>query len=176
VARTPEAQTDLVRQLQARSVTREYLALALGDIEHALIVDAPIGRHPTQRTTMAVVATGKAARTEVEPVRRFGAATLVRCRLATGRTHQIRVHLEAAGLPLLGDKLYGRRDEDFLAFVTSVKAGRPAGEVAPGEPGRHLLHASELAFDHPDTGARIRFTDPIPDDFVPWLEGMTEAN
>lgn len=158
VARTPEAQTDLVRQLQARSVTREYLALALGDIEHALIVDAPIGRHPTQRTTMAVVATGKAARTEVEPVRRFGAATLVRCRLATGRTHQIRVHLASLGHPLVGDPVYGHRR-------------MLAPQAARGFP-RQALHAAALGLRHPATGKPMSWTSALPSDFARLLEAL----
>ena len=84
VAKTVEAQTDLVRQLAARTVKREYLALVHGDLARATTIDAPIGRHPTQRTTMAVVARGKPARTHVDVVERFGAATLVRCRWRPG--------------------------------------------------------------------------------------------
>ena len=87
VASTIEAQTDLVRQLAAHTVTREYLAVVRGDVERAIVVDAPIGRHPTQRTTMAVVERGKPARTHVSVVERFGIATLLRCTLETGRTH-----------------------------------------------------------------------------------------
>src|SRR5213079_2861925 len=109
VAKTAVAQTDLVRQLQARTVKREYAAVVHGDIARATIVDAPIGRHPHARTSMAVVARGKPARTHVAPLERFGAATLVQCTLETGRTHQIRVHLEAIGHPLVGDPAYGRR-------------------------------------------------------------------
>ena len=136
VAKTLVAQTDLVRQLQARSVTREYLALAAGDIDRGGTVDAPIGRHPTRRTTMAVVAGGKPARTHYRVIRRFGAATLLACRLETGRTHQIRVHLASLGHPLVGDPTYGRRNP--LRF------------------GRQALHAARLELVHPVTRGAMR--------------------
>jgi 23S rRNA pseudouridine1911/1915/1917 synthase len=144
VAKTLAAQTSLVRQLQARSMGREYVALARGDITRGGTVDAPIGRHPTKRTSMAVVSTGKAARTHYEVVERFGDATLLRCRLETGRTHQIRVHLASIGHPLVGDPAYGRRGA--IAF------------------GRQALHAAKLSLVHPLTGAARSWTSPLPAD------------
>jgi len=150
VAKTPAAQGALVRDLAAHAVRREYLALAHGDLARPLTIDAPIGRHPTQRTTMAVVARGKPARTHVEVVERFGAATLVRCRLETGRTHQIRVHLAAAGHPLIGDPAYGRR---------AARGGTLAFH-------RQALHAARLALTHPVTGRALRFDAPAPADFT----------
>ncbi len=152
VAKTLAAHTALVRALQARAVTREYLALAAGDIARGSTVDAPIGRHPTRRTTMAVVATGKAARTHVEVLERFGPATLLRCRLETGRTHQIRVHLASIGHPLVGDPAYGRR--------------------GPIPFSRQALHAAHLALVHPATGRDCRWESPLPEDFQSLISNL----
>ncbi|HET7096790.1 MAG TPA: 23S rRNA pseudouridine(1911/1915/1917) synthase RluD [Casimicrobiaceae bacterium] len=152
IAKTLAAQTALVRQMQARSVTREYVALAAGDIASAGVVDAPIGRHPTRRTTMAVVATGKAARTHFDVVERFGVATLLSCRLETGRTHQIRVHLASLGHPLVGDPTYGRKGA--IAFA------------------RQALHAARLALVHPVTGHTCRWESPLPRDFDTLLASL----
>jgi 23S rRNA pseudouridine1911/1915/1917 synthase len=164
VARTPEAQTDLVRQLQARTVRREYLAIVHGDLARATTVDAPIGRHPTQRTSMAVVATGKPARTHVEIVTRFGAATLVRCRLETGRTHQIRVHLTAIGHPLLGDPTYrGRR-----AAAASLP---PAARAFA----RQALHAQRLGLVHPTSRVEMRWEAAPPADFSALIAALRAA-
>ncbi|MEO8303745.1 MAG: 23S rRNA pseudouridine(1911/1915/1917) synthase RluD [Betaproteobacteria bacterium] len=149
VAKTLTAQTALVRQLQARTVTREYDALAAGDLRQRGTVDAPIGRHPTRRTTMAVVATGKPARTHFDIVERFGIATLLRCRLETGRTHQIRVHLASLGHPLIGDPAYGRK--------------------GPVPFPRQALHAARLALVHPVTGIICRWDSPFPADFADLL-------
>ena len=161
VARTPEAQTDLVRQLQARTVKREYLAVVHGDLARATTVDAPIGRHPTQRTSMAVVATGKPARTHVEVITRFGAATLVRCRLETGRTHQIRVHLTAIGHPLLGDPTYrGRR----AAAAPLPPAARAFA--------RQALHAHRLGLLHPVTREQRLWEAAPPADFSALVEAL----
>jgi 23S rRNA pseudouridine1911/1915/1917 synthase len=146
VARTLAAQTDLVRQLQARTVRREYLALAAGDLARGGTVDAPIGRHPSRRTTMAVVATGRPARTHYAVAERFGNATLLSCRLETGRTHQIRVHLASLGHPLVGDPAYGRKGP--LAFP------------------RQALHAFRLGLIHPLTREECAWESPLPADFA----------
>jgi 23S rRNA pseudouridine1911/1915/1917 synthase len=156
VAKTLTAQTDLVRQLQAHTVTREYLALAAGDIARGGVVDAPIGRHPTRRTTMAVVAGGKPARTHYRVIRRFGTATLLACRLETGRTHQIRVHLASLGHPLVGDPTYARRNP--LRF------------------GRQALHAARLELVHPVTRKPCAFTSPLPHDFETLLESLAKPS
>lgn len=153
IARTIETHTELVRQLAGRSVTREYLAVARGDLARPIVVDAPIGRHPTQRTTMAVVARGKPARTHVHVVDRFGIATLVRCTLETGRTHQIRVHLAAMGHSLVGDPAYGAR--------------RASAELPPFA--RQALHAARLALTHPVSGKRTTWETPPPADFAALL-------
>jgi 23S rRNA pseudouridine1911/1915/1917 synthase len=150
VARTPQAQTALVRALAARDVHRDYLAIAWGDIDRALTVDAPIARHPVARTTMAVVEGGRAARTHVAPRERYAVATLVQCTLETGRTHQIRVHLAAIRHPIVGDAAYGR-----VRDVPGVPPMR-----------RQALHAWRLALVHPSSGAPMRWQSEPPADFV----------
>jgi len=157
VARTIGAQTDLVRQLAAHTVTREYVAVVRGDVERAIVVDAPIGRHPTQRTTMAVVERGKPARTHVSVVERFGIATLLRCTLETGRTHQIRVHLAAIGHPLVGDPAYGGRRGEMR-----MPSARGIGGTALPVLGRQALHATHLALVHPVTRQAMAWDAPPP--------------
>jgi len=152
VAKTLAAQTALVRELQARTVHREYLALANGDIAKDATLDAPIGRHPTRRTIMAVVTTGKPARTHFHVLERFGDATLLACRLETGRTHQIRVHLASIGHPLVGDPTYGRRHA--IAFH------------------RQALHAARLELAHPVTGKHCAWRSPLPADFQALLDDL----
>ena len=164
VARTPEAQTDLVRQLAARTVKREYAALVHGDVQRATIVDAPIGRHPTQRTSMAVVAAGKPARTHVDVVERFGDVTLLRCRLETGRTHQIRVHLTAIGHPLVGDPTYRGRGSGNLRLPAIARAFP-----------RQALHAQRLGLVHPVTHQAMAWEAPLPPDFTALLAALRAA-
>jgi len=158
VARTLTAQTDLVRQMQARSVKRHYLALALGTVERDGTVDAPLGRHAVQRTKMAIVrAGGKEARTHYAVLERFERATLLECRLETGRTHQIRVHLASIKHPLAGDPVYGKTrsgDARLDAFA------------------RQALHAWRLALVHPATGAEMAWEAPLPADFARLLEDL----
>jgi 23S rRNA pseudouridine1911/1915/1917 synthase len=151
VAKTAIAQTALVRQLQARSVHREYLALATGDIARGGTIDAPIGRHPVKRTSMAVVATGKPARTRYAVRERLGDCTLLSCRLETGRTHQIRVHLASLGHPLVGDPAYGRSHRTGIAF------------------GRQALHAWKLGLQHPLTLEPMQWESSLAADFAALL-------
>ena len=156
VARTLTAQTDLVRQMQARSVHRHYLALALGTVERDGIVDAPLGRHAVQRTKMAIVrAGGKEARTHYAVRERFAKATLLECRLETGRTHQIRVHLASIKHPLAGDAVYGK-----------TRSGDARLDAFP----RQALHAWRLALRHPATGADMAWESALPADFAQLLE------
>jgi 23S rRNA pseudouridine1911/1915/1917 synthase len=149
VARTPTAYESLVAQLGARTVDRRYLALVSGTIDtDAGVVDAPVGRRSGDRTRMAVVAGGRPARTHYRVLSRYtepAEATLVECKLETGRTHQVRVHLAAIGHPVVGDARYGG-----------------ARLTLPVE--RPFLHAAQLAFDHPTTGERCRFESPLPAD------------
>jgi 23S rRNA pseudouridine1911/1915/1917 synthase len=147
VGRTLAAVTALVRAIAAREVHRRYLAIAHGapPQEHWSI-EAPIGRDPRVRTRMAVVASGKPARTDVDRIAVAAKFAALRCTLHSGRTHQIRVHLAHDGWPLVGDRLYG---------------GAPALGIE-----RQALHAHELAFTHPGSGAKLSFRAPPPSDFA----------
>ena len=158
VAKTLAAQTDLVRQLQARTVKRHYLALALGVIEHGGTIDAPLGRHPVQRTKMAVVRSGgREARTHYLVRERFAKATLLECRLETGRTHQIRVHLAARGHPLAGDPTYGKTR---------------SGDARLDAFRRQALHAWQLALVHPASQREMHWEAPLPADFAQLLDDL----
>jgi len=145
VAKTLTVQTALVRQLQDHSVTREYLALVHGFVAAEGSVDAPIARSKTQRTRMAVVPGGKPAITHYEPLAHYTHTTLLRCRLETGRTHQIRVHMASIGHALVGDPIYGlaRKPPPFA---------------------RQALHAEKLALTHPATQRRRSWSAPLPAD------------
>jgi 23S rRNA pseudouridine1911/1915/1917 synthase len=151
VARSSRAYEDLVRQLAARSVERRYLALVWGHpADPAGVVDAPIGRSVRRPTRMTVSESGREARTRYEVERAFAEpveVALLSCRLETGRTHQIRVHLAAIGHPVVGDDAYG--------------GVRPGLAVE-----RPLLHAAVLGFTHPASGEPLRFEVPVPDDFA----------
>jgi len=158
VAKTLEAQTDLVRQLQARSVVRQYLALVHGSVERDGSVDAPIGRHQTLRTRMAVTEYGRAARTHYRVLVRFDKATLLECSLDTGRTHQIRVHLQSISHPLVGDPVY--------------RAGRGAAPGPLAKFKRQALHAYRLGLVHPVSGAAMQWEAPVPADLHALLEEL----
>lgn len=160
VAKTLAAQTSLVRQLEARSVQREYLALVHGELTRAGKVDAPIGRHPSQRVKMAVVESGKAAVTHYQIEERFPSCTLLRCRLETGRTHQIRVHMARIGHPLVGDRVYLKGPQKCVPQLRALLSGFP----------RQALHAARLALEHPVGGKMMEWHAPLPQDMQQLLQ------
>jgi 23S rRNA pseudouridine1911/1915/1917 synthase len=160
VARTLEAQTSLVRQLQARTVRREYLALVAGVPAREGEVRAPIGRHPVHRTRMAVIERGKAAATRYRVLQAGAGWSLLLCSLETGRTHQIRVHMAAIGHPLIGDPVYLPRG-----------AARALPASARGFP-RQALHATRLALVHPATQAPCTWESPAPADIAGLLAAL----
>jgi 23S rRNA pseudouridine1911/1915/1917 synthase len=157
VARTAAAYHGLVAQLASREVERRYRALVVGTVEaNAGEVDAPIGRSDGDPTRMAVATGGREARTRYEVRARYSspiATTELACKLETGRTHQIRVHLAAIGHPVVSDGRYG--------------GDRPAIPLA-----RPFLHAEGLAFAHPVSGARLSFESALPDDLASTLAGL----
>lgn len=158
VAKTLIAQTDLVRQLQARTVKRHYLALVLGVIDLGGTIDAPLGRHPVHRTKMAVLRSGgREAKTRYLVRERFTKATLLECQLETGRTHQIRVHLASRGNPLAGDPVYGKTCSGD-ALLDAFK--------------RQALHAWRLALVHPVSQLEMSWESPLPADFAQLLEAL----
>jgi 23S rRNA pseudouridine1911/1915/1917 synthase len=161
VASTPAALEGLMGMLSRHEVVRRYLALLVGSPDEPRgVVDGPLARHPQRRTRFAVVDGGKAARTRYRVLATSGTAadgvdlpvpaSSVVCGLETGRTHQIRVHMEAVGTPVLGDPVYGTERR----LSSALGATRPA------------LHAARLAFDHPVTGEHIDLVEPLPDDLA----------
>ena len=166
VAKSDRAHRRLSDALKARRVKRIYLAALWGELGgREVVVERPIGRHPRDRTRMAVVAGGRPSRTRLRRVESWRAATLCEAALDTGRTHQIRVHAAAIGHPVVGDTVYGaERERGF-----GGPARRWAGELA-GRAGRQFLHAHRLAFRHPATGETLAFSAPLPPD----LEAVRE--
>lgn len=153
VAKNDKAHESLVEQLVNKTVTRKYTALVHGHIAHDKgTIDAPIGRDQKDRQKQAVVDKGKHAVTHFQVIERFGDYTLVECRLETGRTHQIRVHMQYIGFPLVGDPKYGpRKTIDF---------------------GGQVLHAGVLGFTHPTTGEYMEFEALLPVDYVQLLDEL----
>ncbi|MBI5380168.1 MAG: RluA family pseudouridine synthase [Nitrospirae bacterium] len=159
VAKTPQAHEALARQFKAHTVTRKYLALALGDARDAAgTIRTPIGRHVTDRKKMGVrTRKGREAVTHYRVLDRFGDAMLLEVRLETGRTHQVRVHLAHIGHPVLGDRVYG-----------GTRAMQLRGERIE----RVMLHAAVLGFTHPATVEYLEFTSPPPEVFQDMLEEL----
>ncbi|OHX17138.1 RluA family pseudouridine synthase, partial [Chromobacterium sphagni] len=156
VAKTLPAQTELVRQMQARTVKRIYRAIADGVVPFDGTIDANIGRDPHNRLKMAVLKFGgKPAITHIRVLERFASHSYIECKLETGRTHQIRVHMRESGHPLSADPVYGnprhKMDDDTAAAVRAL--------------GRQALHAYALALVHPATGEERSWKAPLPEDF-----------
>lgn len=162
VAKTIEAQTNLVRQLQQHTVKRDYLALVLGTVEQSGSVDAPVGRHPIHRTKMAVTTNGKSARTHYRVIQILEGCTLLQCSLETGRTHQIRVHMSAIGHPLAGDPVYSGKPRNTRQVI---------GELLINFP-RQALHAQKLALTHPHTEQIQTWETSVPDDMENLLQKL----
>jgi 23S rRNA pseudouridine1911/1915/1917 synthase len=165
VARTVESHTALVAALGARAIRREYLAVCVGALTAGGTIDKPIGRHRVQRTRMAVREDGRRAVTHYRIERRFRYHTLVRVRLETGRTHQIRVHLAHFGFPLLGDRVYGG-----AARVPRGASAALAEELRTFP--RQALHAAELGLAHPLTGRELEWKAPLPEEMRRLLEAL----
>jgi 23S rRNA pseudouridine1911/1915/1917 synthase len=163
VARTLESQTVLSAALERRAIKRTYQAICQGVLTGGGSIDAPIGRHRTERTKMAVVEGGRDARTHYRVLERFRAHTHCEVELETGRTHQIRVHMAHIRAPLLGDPVYGGRPrlppEPSEALRKALQGLR-----------RQALHASRLAFTHPVSGVALSFSSPLAQDLAQLLE------
>lgn len=157
VARSPLAHKSLVAQLAERSVSREYCAVCRGALVGGGTIDAPIDRHPSARTKMAVVPNGKLAITHYRVEARFAHHTQLKVNLETGRTHQIRVHMAWKKHPLLGDPVYGGRPQ------IPPGASPQLTEALRAFP-RQALHARTLTFSHPASGEAVSFSTPLPDD------------
>jgi 23S rRNA pseudouridine1911/1915/1917 synthase len=158
VARNAEAQTSLSRQLMARTMSREYLALSVGVMTGGGTIDAPIGRNRSDRLKMAVRESGRPAVTHYRVLERFRAHTYISVKLETGRTHQIRLHLAHQKYPIVGDPVYGGRfaqpRDASQELIVTLRAFK-----------RQALHAASLGFDHPRTGKRLALQSPVPEDF-----------
>ena len=167
VARTLPAHTALVRQLAARAISREYLAICTGVLTGGGTIDQPLARHPVDRKRMSVQQDGKPAVTHFTVLERFRSHTYVKVRLETGRTHQIRVHFAWRRNPLVGDPVYGGR------LALPAGAGEPLVAALRGFR-RQALHAARLALEHPRTGAELEFEAPPPADFEALLEALRD--
>jgi 23S rRNA pseudouridine1911/1915/1917 synthase len=167
VARTAEAQTSLSRQLMARTMSREYLAVCVGVMTGGGTIDAPIGRNRSDRLRMAVRESGRPAVTHYRVLERFRAHTYLSVQLETGRTHQIRLHLSHLKYPIAGDPVYGGRFAQprgaAQELVHTLRAFK-----------RQALHAATLGFDHPRTGKRLSLNSKVPEDFGQLLHALRD--
>ncbi len=165
IARSQAARTHLVEAIAAREVKREYRAIVVGSMPAGGTIDAPIGRHPTQRTRMAVNPTGKPSVTHFRVLEHFRGHTLLKVILDTGRTHQIRVHMAHLRHPVLGDPLYGGR----LRLPAGASEGLKT--VLRGFH-RQALHAKRLELEHPVSRRPLRFSCPIPGDMRAVIDAL----
>jgi len=165
VARSQRAHTGLIEQLSGREVHRQYLAVAVGAMIAGGSVDEPIGRHPHDRIRMAVTDSGRPAITHYRVQERFRAHTVLECRLETGRTHQIRVHMAHIRHPLVGDPMYG-------GSLRLPKAASEQLTAALRGFRRQALHAQRLSFSHPGSGAQIECEAPVPADLLALMAAL----
>lgn len=159
VAKNDAAMAGFVKLFQSGGIVKTYLTLVHGTpLKTNGVIQNLIGRHPVDRKKMAIVThNGKVATTHYNIEKKFKKASLIRCRIETGRTHQIRVHMNFLGCPVMGDALYGRPSAD---------------KQLPVIPQRQMLHASQLSFNHPVTGVTLAFESVLPEDFATVLEAL----
>ncbi|MGD7036917.1 23S rRNA pseudouridine(1911/1915/1917) synthase RluD [Methylotuvimicrobium buryatense] len=167
VAKTLPAHNSLVKQLQERSIEREYLAITKGRIIAGATIDEPIGRHPTDRKRYAIRQAGKDAVTHYRVVERFARHTLIRVKLETGRTHQIRVHMAHVHFPLVGDPVYGGRFQLPPDCSEQLEIELRAFK-------RQALHAEKLGLLHPETQEYCEWIQPLPDDMIRLLAALRD--
>jgi len=167
VSRTLEAHKLLTDRLAAREITREYLALVHGWIISGATVDAPVGRHAGDRTRMTVTASGRSARSHYRLAQQWPHHTLLRVKLDTGRTHQIRVHMQHIRHPVVGDPTYGGRTGP------PANCGEPLKQTLAGFK-RQALHATRLAFDHPSSDLPVEWEQPVPADFQRLIDALDQ--
>ncbi len=165
---------EIARQFEEREVTKQYVAICEGRFElDSDLIDGPIGPHARHHDKMAVrQSVGRPAQTIYEVVERLGRFTVVRCSPLTGRTHQLRVHLQSIGHPIVADSVYGRRDALYLSDLTG-------GEHFPDEEPlleRQALHARRITIRHPRLGREMTFEAPVPDDMMRAIEAMRECS
>ena len=167
VAKTLAAHKDLVEKLQNRDFEREYQTVVNGVMTAGGTIDAPIGRHPVDRTRMAVNERGKPAVTHYRVVERFRTHTWVRVQLETGRTHQIRVHMAYKRYPIAGDPTYGGRlrlpPDSSKSLINTLRSFR-----------RQALHAARLGLQHPETGEMMQWEAPIPEDMEQLIQALQQ--
>ena len=166
VAKTDTVRLRLVRELQARRIRREYLALVSGVVRAGSSIAAPIGRHPVHRTRMSVQQRGREATSHYGVQTAYRGHTLLRVRLESGRTHQIRVHMAHIGHPVVGDPLYGGR-----GGAVARTRGPELTELMRGFR-RQALHAERLGLNHPETGEPLEWTAPMPADMRALVEAL----
>lgn len=170
VAKNAAAHKIMAGQFKARTVKKQYLALVHGlpETSHGKI-DLPIGRHPVDRKRMTVMDNGRAALSLWRVIEPFTVATLLSVAIKTGRTHQIRVHCQAAGYPIVGDAVYVRR-----GLIKALAASHPLQYPIIKSAKRQMLHAHKLSFSHPRSGERHFFEAPLPEDMADLIERLRE--
>ena len=158
VAKTITAHTSLIRQMQARDIHRQYLALVYGHLISGGLIDTAYGRHPHNRLKMAVCKEGRQATTTYKVKKQYQQLTLLEVTLLTGRTHQIRVHMAHINHPVVGDPLYGGSKRLPKGVHDTIRQAILHFK-------RQALHAATLSLMHPITKKQLTFTAPLPDDF-----------